>query len=345
MSKINIGIVGATGYTGSELVRLLVEHPDVSIKIITSNSHKGKPFSKIHPHFQGIFDIELSAIEDLSEHDLDLVFLALPHGVSMDFVKDWNPEDYKVIDLSGDFRLPNADMYSQWYGKDHVAEARIDEAVYGLPELFRDKIRNALLVANPGCYPTSSILGLAPLFQNDLANTDNVVIDSKSGVTGAGAKAKKGTHFPDVFGNFSAYGLLNHRHTPEIQSTIKQFANSDINVLFTPHLLPIDRGILSTIYCKPTKAINKQMLDEIYNRFYHKEHFIRMVDSPPSVKHVRGSNYCDLYVNYDERTNHIVTISAIDNLVKGAAGQAVQNMNLMFGFLEHTGLKISPLNP
>jgi len=345
MSKINVAIVGATGYTGSELVRLLLEHPNVSLKAITSNSHKGTKYPEIHPHFQGIADMELSGIGDLDEHELDLVFLALPHGISMDFVREWSPDKYKVIDLSGDFRLASATMYSHWYGKDHVASDKFEDAVYGLPELFRDKIRNALLVANPGCYPTSSILGLAPLFHNDLAEPDGIVIDSKSGVTGAGAKVKQGTHFPDVFGNFSAYGLLNHRHTPEIQSAIKNYTDKEIQILFTPHLLPIDRGILSTIYCKPKKAVNKELLEETYMAFYEKEHFIRIVDNPPSVKHVRGSNFCDLFITYDERTEHILAISAIDNLVKGAAGQAVQNMNLMFGFLEHSGLRLSPLNP
>jgi len=345
MSKINVGIVGATGYTGSELVRLLIEHPDVSLKAITSQSHAGKKFSEIHPHFQGIAEMELVTLEELTDFDLDLVFLALPHGVSMDFVKEWNPDEFKIIDLSGDFRLPSAEIYTKWYGKEHSDPDRIDEAVYGLPELFRDEIRNARLVANPGCYPTSNILALAPLYRNKMAEADGVVIDSKSGVTGAGAKAKQGTHFPDVFGNFSAYGLLNHRHTPEIQSSIHRYNSDEINVLFTPHLLPIDRGILSTIYCKPRKAVNRDLLNETFMNFYDKEHFVRIVENPPSVKHVRGSNFCDLYVTYDERTNHIVAISAIDNLVKGAAGQAVQNMNLMFGFLEHTGLRISPLNP
>ncbi|HKK47296.1 MAG TPA: N-acetyl-gamma-glutamyl-phosphate reductase [Balneolaceae bacterium] len=345
MSKHKIGIVGATGYTGSELVRLLLDHPDVSIEVITSESKAGQTFSEINPFFSGRFDMELEPLENLKDYDLDLVFLALPHGVSMDFVKDWHPGQYRVIDLSGDFRLGSAEQYQQWYKQEHVAPDAIDEAVFGLPELFRDQIRNAHLVANPGCYPTSAILALAPLLKNEVIESTQIVVDSKSGVTGAGATANQRTHFPEVFGNFSAYGLLDHRHTPEIQQTLTDYTGRDTEVLFTPHLLPIDRGILTTTYSTPKKDIDKDFLGDWYYSFYEKEYFIRVVDHPPEVKHVRGSNYCDIHVAYDDRTNRIVTVSTIDNLVKGAAGQAVQNMNLMFGFIERSGLEISPLSP
>lgn len=345
MPKHKIGIVGATGYTGSELVRLLIGHPDVSIEIITSESKAGLSFSKINPHFIRRFDMELEPLENLKNHDLDLVFLALPHGISMDFIKEWGIDRFRIIDLSGDFRLGSAEQYEQWYHKKHSAPGSIDKAVFGLPELFRDQIRNAQLVANPGCYPTSAILALAPLLKNDIIESKQIVIDSKSGVTGAGATANQKTHFPEVFGNFSAYGLLNHRHTPEIQQNLENYTGQGTEVLFTPHLIPIDRGILTTSYSIPKKQINKQHLGEWYYSFYEKEHFVRVVDQPPNVKHVRGSNYCDIYVTYDERTNKIVTVSTIDNLVKGAAGQAVQNMNLMFGFIERSGLDISPLSP
>lgn len=345
MPKHKVGIVGATGYTGSELVRLLIDHPDVSIEIITSESKAGASFSEINPHFKGRADMKLESADELAKHDLDLVFLALPHGVSMSFVRDWNPGDFRIIDLSGDFRLGSAEQYQQWYKKEHVIPERINEAVFGLPELFRDQIRNARLVANPGCYPTSAILALAPLLKKGIIEPGQIMIDSKSGVSGAGAKAKQQTHFPEVFGNFSAYGLLNHRHTPEIQHNLEQYSNHPTEVLFTPHLIPIDRGILTTTYSTPRKQIDKDFLSEWYYSFYEKEYFIRVVDQPPNVKHVRGSNYCDIHVTYDERTNKVVTVSTIDNLVKGAAGQAVQNMNLMFGFIERTGLEISPLNP
>lgn len=345
MSKYKIGIVGATGYTGSELVRLLLQHPDVIIEIITSKSKAGKRFSEVHPHFEGIADMELQTIDDLDDHDLDLVFLALPHGVSMDFVEKVGYKKFKVIDLSGDFRLGSAETYQKWYGKKHAAEKHISKAVYGMPELFRDRIRNARLVANPGCYPTSAILALAPLFKNDLVEPEDIVIDSKSGVTGAGATAKQKTHFPEVFGNFSAYGLKSHRHTPEIQTTLQSYSGTAGTVQFSPHLLPIDRGILTTTYSRPKKAVSEELLRETYLNFYEKEHFVRVADHPPALKSVRGSNFCDVYATYDERTNRIITVSTIDNLVKGAAGQAIQNMNLMFGLIERSGLELSPLSP
>lgn len=345
MPKRKIGIVGATGYTGSELVRLLIDHPEVSIEVITSESKAGKKFSDINPHFRSRFEMELEPLDNLENYELDLVFLALPHGVSMDFIKQWDRNKFRVIDLSGDFRLGSAEEYEQWYHKKHSAADFIDEAAFGLPELFRDHIRNAELVANPGCYPTSAILALAPLLKNEVIEPNQIVVDSKSGVSGAGATAKQSTHFPEVFGNFSAYGLLDHRHTPEIQLNLERFTGHETEVLFTPHLLPIDRGILTTTYSTPKNEVDANYLSEWYYSFYEKEHFIRVVDNPPNVKHVRGSNFCDIHITYDERTNRILTVSTIDNLVKGAAGQAVQNMNIMFGFIERTGLQITPLNP
>lgn len=345
MPKRKIGIIGATGYTGSELVRLLLDHPGASIEIITSESKAGKSFSEINPFFTQRFDMELEPLEKLEDYDLDLVFLALPHGVSMDFVRDWGSDQFRIIDLSGDYRLNSAKQYEQWYPKEHADPDSFENAAFGLPELFRDQIRNAQLIANPGCYPTSAILALAPLVKNDVIDPDQVVVDSKSGVTGAGATARQKTHFPDVYGNFSAYGLADHRHTPEIQLALENYSGHKPNVIFTPHLLPIDRGILTTTYSTPVQKIDKDYLGEWFYSFYEKEYFVRVVDSPPEVKHVRGSNYCDIHVTYDERTNKIITISTIDNLVKGAAGQAIQNMNLMFGFIERSGLEISPLSP
>lgn len=345
MPKHKVGIVGATGYTGSELVRLLTYHPDVTIEIITSESHKGKKISDIHPNLYDISDLRLSSVKEIDEKELDLVFLALPHGVSMDFVKEHGIDKFITIDLSGDFRFSSRGVYEEWYGKNHIASEYFEHAVFGLPELFRNKIRNARLVGNPGCYPTSAILAIAPLIKHGLIHPTGIVIDSKSGVTGAGAKPKQGTHFPDVYGNFSAYSLLNHRHSPEIESTLQNYTGYSAEVLFTPHLLPIDRGILTTTYTTPKKDINNNLVQELFHSVYEKEHFIRVTDQPPSVKHIRGSNYCDIYAAFDERTNKIVTVSTIDNLVKGAAGQAVQNMNIIFGLIETTGLKQIPLNP
>lgn len=345
MSKYKIGIIGATGYTGSELVRLLAHHNDVTIEIVTSESHAGKKISDIHPHLFGLADIKLQPVKEIASYDLDLVFLALPHGVSMSFVEEHGLDKFVIIDLSGDFRLPGRELYEKWYHKDHTAAQYMDQAVFGLPELFRDKIRNARLVANPGCYPTSAILALAPLIKHKFVDPKGIIIDSKSGVTGAGAKAKQGTHFPDLFGNFSAYSLLNHRHSPEIESTLEKYSGFSTEVLFTPHLLPIDRGILTTTYSTPRKSVSAELVEELFLSTYEKEHFVRVVDRPPAIKHIRGSNYCDIYATYDERTQKIITVSTIDNLVKGAAGQAVQNMNIIFGLIEMTGLRHIPLNP
>lgn len=345
MPKYKVGIVGATGYTGSELVRLLSQHPDVTIDFVTSESHNGSQISSIHPHLLDAVEIKLQSIHDVEEYNPDLVFLALPHGVSMGFIKKHKLDKFVTIDLSGDFRFSERDIYEKWYHQKHEAHELLDIAVYGLPELFRDQIRNAKLIANPGCYPTSAILALAPLLKHGLIHPSSIVIDSKSGVTGAGAKPKKGTHFPNVFGNFTAYSLMNHRHTPEIEQTLKLYTGLTTEVLFTPHLLPIDRGILTTTYSTPKKEVNQDLIDDLYHSIYEKENFVRVFDHPPSVKNVRGSNYCDIHSVYDERTNKIITISAIDNLMKGAAGQAVQNMNIIFGLIESTGLKQIPLNP
>jgi N-acetyl-gamma-glutamyl-phosphate reductase len=346
MGDIRVGVIGATGYTGSELVRLLLHHPRTSIELVTSQSHVGKRFSDVHRQFLGLLDDELEATDAVTDHQLDVVFLALPHGAAMEFVARYDTDRFRIIDLSGDFRLGSAAEYRKWYHKTHVAPERLADAVFGLPELFRHQLRSARLVANPGCYPTSAILALAPLLKRKLIEPDGIVVDSKSGVTGAGVKPKASTHFPNVFGNFSAYGLLKHRHTPEIERALGMLGDDAPCVLFTPHLLPIDRGILTTAYARPRspRASSSDFADA-YADFYRKEHFVRLLDGPPNVKAVRGSNFCDLYVTYDPRTHRVVALSAIDNLVKGAAGQAVQNMNVIFGQLEHTGLGHAPLSP
>ncbi|TVP98812.1 MAG: N-acetyl-gamma-glutamyl-phosphate reductase [Balneolaceae bacterium] len=345
MPKYRVGIVGATGYTGSELVRLLAHHPDVTIEFVTSESQQGKNITDVHPHLLDAVDIRITSVKDILADEVDLVFLALPHGVSMNFVKEHGTDKFITIDLSGDFRFSSRGIYEEWYGTQHIAPSYMEEAVYGLPELFRDKIRSARLVANPGCYPTSAILALAPLIKHGFINPTSIIVDSKSGVTGAGAKPKPGLHFPNVFGNFSAYSLLRHRHTPEIESMLQNYTGYSTEVLFTPHLLPIDRGILTTTYSTPKKAVSKDSVQELFYSIYEKEHFVRVFDDPPSVKNIRGSNYCDIFATYDERTNKIITVSTIDNLMKGAAGQAVQNMNIIFGLIEATGLRHIPLNP
>jgi len=346
MPEYKIGVVGATGYAGAELVRLLIHHPEVNLEVITSRSYAGEAYSSVQPQFEGLVDMELQPVERISDYDLDLVFLALPHGVSMNFIKEFGTEQFRIIDLSGDFRLNSAESYEKWYEMEHNAPAAIDKAAFGLPELFRSEIRNAQLVANPGCYPSAAIFPLAPFLKSDLIETTPLTVDAKSGVTGAGASVSKKTHFPEVFGNFSAYGLDDHRHTPEMEQALQRFTGSKRpQILFTPHLLPIDRGILATVYATPKKAVNEELLHETAVRFYGKEHFIRVLETPPKVKYVRGSNFCDLYVTYNERTNRVIAVSTIDNLMKGAAGQAVQNMNIMLGFIERAGLQITPLSP
>lgn len=343
---IKTAIIGATGYTGSELVRLISNHPEIELKLITSESRKGEPLSEVHPHFSGIQDFTLQSVDDISKFDpLDVVFMALPHGVSMTFVERFQQESFKVIDLSGDYRLSSPEVYEDWYQKRHIHPEGFEHAVYGLPELHGESIRAAQLVANPGCYPTSAILGLAPLIKAQLIRDDQIIVDAKSGVTGAGVKPKTTTHFSNVSDNFKSYGLKNHRHTIEIEEQLNQLNGEELQVQFTPHLLPVDRGILATIYSRPKKAITERELQDLYEDFYTNHPFVRLRKSPPTLKDVRGTNFCDLFVTYDERTNRIITIAAIDNLVKGAAGQAIQNLNLMFGLDETTGLNVVPLNP
>lgn len=345
MDKIKIAIIGATGYTGSELVRILYQHKNVELVGISSESRAGEKFSDVHSSFYGLVDIELKKADDLLNEDLDLVFLALPHGVSMSYVKKIYNKKFKIIDLSGDFRLDDADVYEEWYNKKHELKDQIDEFIYGLPELNKEEIKKAKFIANPGCYPTASTLGLAPLVKKDLVENNSIVIDAKSGLTGAGVKSSPTTHFSNVNDNFKAYGLVKHRHTIEIENNLNGLNNSNHIVQFTPHLLPVDRGILSAIYLTPNKELNKEEINNIYKEYYKNSPFVRIVNSVPSIKDVRASNYCNIYVDHDKRTNRIIIISVIDNLVKGAAGLAVQNMNLMFGFNEIESLENLPINP
>ncbi|HKJ34205.1 MAG TPA: N-acetyl-gamma-glutamyl-phosphate reductase [Balneolales bacterium] len=346
METYNVGIIGGTGYTGSELIRLLLHHPNIKLKTITSESQAGTPVTEAHPHLHGLIDDDFQSMEDVKLDALDVLFLALPHGVSMDYIKEKRPhEKCIVIDLSGDFRLLSAAHYDAWYPKKHVIPELVAQTVFGMPELYRDKIKGEQLIANPGCYPTSSILPLAPILKEKVVHPDTITIDAKSGVTGAGAKPKPKTHYPTANENFSAYGLKNHRHTPEIQDALTLFTGTETRVLFTPHLLPVNRGILSTIYSKPIKKISTDDLNKIYNKYYGEETFIRLRQNPPELRDVRGTNYCDIYVTYDDRTDTVITVSCIDNLVKGAAGQAVQNMNIRLSLPESTGLTHIPLTP
>lgn len=344
MDRKKIVIIGATGFTGSELVRILLGHSGVEIVGITSESRAGEKFSDVHPQFLGLMDMPLIPLSEIESLNPDLVFLALPHGVSMEFVAKYESK-YRIIDLSGDFRLSSVAVYEKWYGKEHIYEKGFENAVYGLPELYRQQIKQSRLVANPGCFPTAGILATTPLLGQKVVSPNGVIVDAKTGVTGAGVKPKKNTHFPVVNDNFTAYGVKTHRHTIEIQEKLSEHSSLEADVLFTPHLLPVDRGILATCYSRPQKAVNDEMLNELFQEYYKNEPFMRLRDTPPNLKQVRGSNYCDVFVTYDERTNFIISMASIDNLVKGAAGAAVQNMNLMLGMEETTGLNIIPLQP
>ena len=344
--RIRAAVIGATGYTGSELIRLLRQHPLCEIILVTSESRDGDVIGDIHTHYSNVRDITAEPMESFSSSEVDVVFLALPHGVSMEFVASYGLGVARVIDLSGDFRLSSAEVYQSWYGMEHRCPEHMQEAVYGMPELFADGIAGASLVANPGCFPTSVILPLAPLLREGLLASAGILVDSKTGVSGAGAKARQKTHFPEVFGNFTPYGLRNHRHTPEMQEVLGAYAGREPSVLFTPHLLPVDRGILSTIYARPAEAgLSRERIMDCLTAAYGDSYFIRLLGHPMGVKHVRGSNFVDIYADWDDRTGTAVIVSSIDNLVKGAAGQAVQNMNLMFDLPAETGLKALPLHP
>jgi N-acetyl-gamma-glutamyl-phosphate reductase len=344
---IRVGIVGASGYTGVELARLLANCPDVKLTVATSRQYDGHNLAAVYPNLAGLVDI---VCEDLAVNDLvekaDLFFTAVPHQTAMTIVPDLLEAGKKVVDLSADFRLHDAEVYEQWY-QAHSAQQYLSEAVYGLPELHREHIAKAQLVANPGCYPTSVILGLAPLLKAGIIDPDTLVVDSKSGASGAGRAAQAGTLFCEVTEGFKAYKVGEHRHTPEMEQEISLLSQRPVTISFTPHLLPMSRGILSTMYAKLLKPVTDTEIDGLYNNFYHDEPFVRLCGAGqfPATQFVRGSNFCDIGFKVDKRNGRVVILSAIDNLVKGAAGQAVQNMNLMCGFPETKGLNIIPLFP
>lgn len=344
---LRVGIVGASGYTGGELARILSLHSQVDLTVATSRQYAGKKLSQVYPHLQNVTDIvcENVAIDDLLDR-ADLFFTAVPHKTAMEIVPQFLEAGKKVVDLSADFRIDDPDVYEKWY-QPHTAKEYFAEAVYGLPELNRHRIAKARLVANPGCYPTSIILGLAPMLKKGLVDTKTIIADSKSGTSGAGRSAKVGTLFCEVTDGFRAYNVGAHRHTPEIEQELAKIAGSDLSISFTPHLLPMSRGILSTVYSTLTSQVSQQQVDEIYTAFYQDEKFVRPCQpgTLPATQYVRGSNYCDIACKVDPRTGRLVVVSVIDNLVKGAAGQAVQNMNLVCGFDEALGLETVPLFP
>ncbi len=338
---IKAAILGATGYTGSELVRLIQGHPKIELLFLSSESSTGEAYSKIHPQFRERINIELQPLSiDLLPNSVELVFCALPHGQSAAVVPALLDRGLKVIDLSSDYRLKDPTLYQSWYDLNHPHPLLLSSAVYGISELYQDQIMAAKLIANPGCYPTSIILGLAPLLSSGLANLETIIIDSKSGVSGAGRTPKQPFHFPDCTENFKAYRVLSHQHTPEIEQELGRLAGEKVTITFTPHLVPMIRGIFSTIYTKLLKKVSIEELTAIYADYYRESFFIRILDqnSLPETRFIRGTNYCDLALRFDRRTGFLVIMSAIDNLIKGASGQAIQNMNISYGWPEETGL-------
>jgi len=346
MPKAKVAIVGATGFTGSELLRFLPSHPNIEIIAVTSESYKGQLTSDVHPFLSAHIDFPLVSANKIPGLKPDIVFLALPHGVSMDYVEKWHKEPFKIIDLSGDFRLDKASTYEEWYKKSHHFVEGFKDSAYGLPELHRERISRSNLIANPGCYPTVSILSLLPLLaHNNFDQASDIIIDAKSGVTGAGAKAKELNHYSNVNENFRAYGIKTHRHSIEIQQQLSEVADRTLSIQFTPHLLPVDRGILATCYIKNPKKITDVKLKSMYSEFYNNEPFVRLREQIPAIKDVRGTNFCDIHVTSDDRTGNIIAVGVIDNLIKGAAGQAIQNMNLVLGLEETAGLQHVALRP
>lgn len=329
-----VAVVGGSGYTGSELARLLSQHPEFELVAMTSRQNAGTPVSRVLPSLTGFVDLTFEANLDRRK-DVDLVFLATPHGASMEIVPDLVSRGLKVIDLSGDYRLSDPALYEQWYGHPHKDPEGLEQAVYGMTELFRDNIAKADLVANPGCYPTCSVLSLAPLLANGLIE-DLVFIDAKSGTSGAGAEPSKATHHPACGASITPYKVVGHRHTPEIKMALEIVAGSPTGVVFTPHLLPIVRGMLTTSYVILKKDKNKEELGALYDAFYAGRRFVRRT-SVPSIPSTVGSNFAEVGMEKAERGT-VVVMGALDNLVKGAAGQAVQNANLMFNMDETVGL-------
>ena len=341
---ITVSIIGGTGYTGSELLRILSNHPEVEIKYITSRKMDGVKITKLHPNLKCIKNLDNMTFKNILPEDIDsdFVFCATPHGASMKIVPELYEKGMKIIDLSGDYRFEDIKMYEEWYNLEHTGKL---DAVYGLPELHRESIKKAKLVANPGCFPTGSILALAPLVKEDLIE-DRIIVDSKTGVSGAGVNPSETTHFPNVNENINPYKMTTHRHSPEIEKELEKLTNKNIKLSFTPHLAPITRGILTTAHTFLKEDVSREQIIDVYERFYKNEPFVRIFDEgAPTLTGVRGSNFCDIGGFEVDRHGRLVVVSAIDNLVKGASGQAVHNMNLMAGFDETESLLYGGLKP
>lgn len=329
-------------------MRLLLRHPRAAVTAVTSEKSAGQPIAAVFPHLLGLTDIVCEPLDaEALAKKAELVFLALPHVTAQEAGYRLRSLGRKVIDLSADYRLADPAVYEKWYEHCHQYPQLLSEAVYGLPELHRQKIKGASLIANPGCYPTGALLGLAPLVKEGAIDLSSIIIDSKSGVSGAGRSPSLAHHYPEVNEGFTAYKIGTHRHTPEIEQEVSRLAGRGVTLSFTPHLVPMNRGILTTIYCKLNAPMEPTDIRRLYEGFYKAEFFVRLLPSgqAPNVRHVRGSNFCDIGVFVDRRTDRVVIVTAIDNLGKGAAGQAIQNMNIMMGFDETEGLKEAGVFP
>ncbi|MET0028498.1 MAG: N-acetyl-gamma-glutamyl-phosphate reductase [Candidatus Thiodiazotropha sp.] len=342
---ISVGIVGGTGYTGVELLRLLVAHPDCELRAITSRSEAGKPVAELFPNLRGLTDLAYVEPVNAPLDECDLIFFATPNGVAMTQVPELLKSGCRIIDLAADFRIRNVAIWEKWYGMTHACPELLEEAVYGLPELNRDAIRQARLVANPGCYPTAVTLGFLPLLKQGLIDSGYLIADAKSGVSGAGRSASVGMLMGEVGESFKAYAIPGHRHQPEIRQTLGLVSGADVGLTFVPHLVPMVRGIEATLYARLTGEVED--LQSLFEDQYRDEPFVDVMSggSHPETRSVRGSNHCRIAVHRPQGESVVVVTSVIDNLVKGAAGQAVQNMNLMFGLAENSGLEQVALLP
>lgn len=345
---MKVAIIGATGYGGAELIRLLNQHPEAEVVSLHSSSQQGTLFVESYPHLQDVVNNRLEEIDpEKMANNVDLVFLATPSGISSQLTPKLVEQGLKVIDLSGDLRLKNGHDYEKWYRKPPALDTTVKQAVYGLSEWFGNDIQEASIIANPGCYPTAVLLGLAPLVQNGNLIEDSIIVDAKSAVSGAGRSPSPVTHFTEMNDNFKIYKVNQHQHIPEIEQMLSGWNAAIKPISFSTHLVPMSRGIMATMYVKPKTETSIDKLVDLYHDAYQDHAFVRIRPKGtfPSTKEVFGSNYCDIGLAYDERTNRIMIVSVIDNLVKGAAGQAIQNLNIMMGLDEKTGLNFVPVYP
>ncbi|RJQ44676.1 MAG: N-acetyl-gamma-glutamyl-phosphate reductase [Nitrospiraceae bacterium] len=347
---LEVAILGGSGYTGSELLRLLLSHPHVKVTAVTSERSSGTPVADLFLHLRNT-DLRFEPLDLRAlAKKADLFFLCLPHKTSQETAAFLFNAGKKIIDLSADYRIKDPKVYREWYNTPHLFHSLLKKAVYGLPEVYREQIRKASIIANPGCYPMSAILGLAPIIRKNFVDPNTIIIDSKSGTSGAGRSPSQPFMFCEVNESVKAYAVTSHRHTPEIEQELRSISRKKVNIVFTPHLMPMDRGILSTIYIRTSKKIDLQKVQNLYQDFYRDKPFVRVLGNGiyPATKAVKGSNFCDISVFLNKRSSQgqtLIIVSAIDNLLKGASGTAVQNMNIMYGFDETAGLLNAPHFP